>query len=166
MDAYSSASAVICHGLFLIIFFPLFLNDGRRRRAAVFARGTAFWNGASFFIFARSRVFSLFLFRIHSLPDGVFPRPASPWALSRKHGAAGPSVPPSPAAYAGCTAARCLCKPPSSPSAALVFSLFRQDVMTNYREKKKRRKPEPPEVVLDAQCLRWKPYVATTSPAS
>lgn len=44
--------------------------------------------------------------------------------------------------------------------------LKKQDVMTNYREKRKRRKPEPPEVVLDAQCLRWKPYVATTSPAS
>ncbi|XP_034242523.1 histone acetyltransferase KAT7 [Thrips palmi] len=44
--------------------------------------------------------------------------------------------------------------------------LKKQDVMTNYREKRKRRKPEPAEVVLDAQCLRWKPYVATTSPAS
>ncbi|KAK3930520.1 Histone acetyltransferase KAT7 [Frankliniella fusca] len=36
--------------------------------------------------------------------------------------------------------------------------LKKQDVMTNYREKKKRRKPEPPEVVLDPLCLRWKPY--------
>ena len=44
--------------------------------------------------------------------------------------------------------------------------LFFQDVMDDYREKKKRRKPDPPEVVLDPQCLRWKPYVATTSPAT
>lgn len=44
--------------------------------------------------------------------------------------------------------------------------LKKQDVMTNYREKKKRRKPEAPEVTLDPQCLRWKPYVVTASPAS